>query len=308
MNWEDIQRERREGPRQKAKAAPELHERPARPPATRAVLPLPFQEPDPAFDEPEPIAPPTEAPPKEKTYWQKRKELAEKRDKEIKDEFAAAKRQVKWLVAAFIAIIAVSSVIGFLASRAEESRRGEELRRLNGLILEGQRVFDHSSPYGALASWRSAWIRRDPKDLLATYSGELMRRTVGDAGREAYRVFLERNMQGDVMKAEIEKAVLFENPQVVYWPDNPRDGDIVLFRSPALVREGIREIPTSWVVAVSFEGTTNQWKFADCREAQYFSVRWTNERMIRPLKGGMNAERFDEDGNPINVAPLPRGP
>ncbi len=239
-----------------------------------------------------------------KGYFERRQERMNKAREADLHQFGKARRMA-YMALAFLAILflgswAVTAVARFNAKGEYE----QELDRLEALASVGHRIEMFKSPTGALLSWRSAWIRKDAWAVWRTLSARVQQ----DLSR-AKNVNLavgetQARMKSGAMDGYIDLIRLFEKPEIVRLPLPPyRNGELAIFRSPPIAREGSKFPPQKWIVAVAWSTELKEWRFAEFREAEYFSVKWDVEAKILPKMGGMRAIRYDEQGHPLDPRP-----
>lgn len=225
-----------------------------------------------------------------------------KEEEQAKDvaAFERAKRHGLMLVggcfAAFMLLICIQQVVGFLRVRAWNSRVVEYSREL----AEGKIIQDVKDPVGAFATWRSAWLKGDMKAAVDMFSTRQMRifSDTNDRARLAgdQQILFDRG----VLQSQADFAGYFDYPEIVRIPSRPwRNDDLAIFLSPPVVRVGDPPDGVRFIVAFSYSNTTQRWYFAEGREAQYFNINWKNEAQIPPLKAGPNARRYELDGTEI---------
>lgn len=233
------------------------------------------------------------------SYERMRSFMQDRAAEEDRALFRRTMRQSLMLVGGFVLVILV--VYGGQALVAWRSARAYrvELASYEKVLLQGTMINDLKTPVGAMATWRDAWKKGDMKRLVSLFSsrffGKLGRnRTYDDVVREYERLYSSGAL-------ETQAAIVdgFEGAEIVRIPDKPwTNGELALFRSPLVEKVGATE-PTRYIGAFSYDATSGQWRFADFREAKFFSVKWTQESMITALSAGPNAATYDERGNLI---------
>lgn len=239
-----------------------------------------------------------------KGYFERRRERLEKAREADLHQFGKARRMAYGALAFLVVLFLGSWTVRAIARFNAKGEYQQELEKLESLASAGHRLELFKSPTGALLSWRSAWIRKDAWAVWRTLSAKVQQ----DLSR-AKNVNLavgetQARMKSGALDGYIESIRLFEKPEIVRLPLPPyRNGELAIFRSPPIQRTGSKFPPQKWIIAVAYSTELKEWRFAEFREAEYFSVKWTVEPMIMPKMGGVRAIRYDEDGHPLDPRP-----
>ncbi len=211
-------------------------------------------------------------------------------------------------IAAFIALIVIfsaNSIIRRLNAAAAYEAQMEEYARYVNLNMMGEPVQIFDSPFGALESWRSAWMRHDAWGIWNSMSpnqqGNLSRAKPMNVTVLEY----QQRLKSGHLDEYVDRIRQFEYMEVVRVPGKPwRDGELAIFRTKTPIPQANNQPGMDWVVATSWSADMKQWRVADFREAPFFSIKWTVEPQILPRSGGMRAVRFNRDGSSIEVDPV----
>lgn len=231
------------------------------------------------------------------TARERRKEAEAAADLE---KFQTAKRQAFLMLGGLVAVFLLTMILQAIWTSYRERVQRERLAQASESLEKGGVFTNLSDPISAYAAWRSAWMERDVPRILATFSKKYMAKVVGDkTGKEVegqYRRMLERGG----LDSSIELATNFFDPEPVHVPSAPwQDEELAIFRSQLLVQAGVGGEGTRYLLFLSYNAATKQWRFADARDAQFGSVKWRYEGQIRGMVAGPRAVRYDEDGNQI---------
>lgn len=235
---------------------------------------------------------------RETSFQRLRRRFREAAEAEDRARFNRALRQSIILGGSFLLFVGLwITVSAVTRSRAFESLRSN-VSENDAAIRKGLRVFRLNDPAGAFASWRSAWLREDYDDLVKTFSQTYLRRSMpsGDASKlidDYIGIAATGGMESNITLAgQLADA----DPMIV--PRKPwRNGQLALFQSQTVVSMGIDK---QYTLAFAYDANSQNWRFADMRESQFFSVKWLTEADIKPLKAGVNATVFDERGSVIS--------
>lgn len=243
---------------------------------------------------------------KQLSYLKARDVLREEEKSADLAAYERAKRQALVVVAVFLGALLVYIGISLLVDWRRSVQSREDLARFEEVLLEGERVFDLATPVGALSSWRSAWSAGEIDTLFRLFSEDYRKKVRGNKPLEVVQAEYRRLYRDGRLDQQRSIAELFGNVEIIRLPDPPhRDGDLALFRSERVQLIGSPD-PVQYIAAFSYNAKGEQWRFADVREAKYFSVRWNHENLIRPLQVGPRATTYDEDGNAILLPGQPR--
>ncbi len=173
----------------------------------------------------------------------------------------------------------------------------EQISDFERVMISGDQIFDMSDPVSAFASWRSAWMNGDMEKVVSLFSDQYVKKQSRTGGRrkalERHKMLYERG----ALRERKELAENFLNAEILRSPISPwMDGELAIFRSDYLLRQGDTPPGNRYIVAFSYDSEVGQWRFADLRVAEMFSIRWEEESEILPVKLGKNAIRYDESG------------
>ncbi|MBI1291684.1 hypothetical protein GC173_10640 [bacterium] len=224
--------------------------------------------------------------------WRAR--LLERAREEDQRRFQLALRQSLMMAGifavCFVGWIAVERIVAQQA-RALFSKRANDYE---AALTDKQAIFTLEDPLGAFSTWRSAWIREDYPMLVKTFSNNYLGRVQPNKDQSALVKEYRKMAENGGMESSIAVAINFGDPDPVRLPSRPwLDGDLAIFRSQPIIIYGEEK---SYTAAISFDGKSGTWRFADMRESQYFSVRWKKEDQIPPFQAGSGAARYNDEG------------
>jgi len=233
-----------------------------------------------------------------------RQRLKDEASDEDKVAFRRAKSQAFVVVGIFlVAIVVVIGVERFLTWRTRQ-RYVESLATYEKVILDGKTVSDPSTPVGALATWRSLWVEGNMEGLVDMYSRRNIDRLSRTKNRDDVKAEYRRLHDRGAFESQAELASSFDGAEILIAPKPPwKDDQLAVFRSPAIQRIDDQGPPRVFVASFSWSEQIKKWRFADLREEPYFSIRWTHEGLISPLRVGPNAVKYDAKGRPIYARP-----
>lgn len=235
-------------------------------------------------------------------------ERRQKKVEEDRERDMAQYRQTVRLIAIGAGALAFVIVVVFTTSTILRMRTMSayiaQVSEYDVAVLSGERIRDYSDPVNAFASWRGAWIDLDPEAILESYSRTYLDLLEPSGNYEILKARYSSLVKGGGLANTQEIAVNFTNPELFRIPSRPwREGMLALFRSQPFERANPaahQESVFRYIVAFSYDASTESWRFADMREEIYFSVRWDFEGQIRPLRGPAQAIRYDSSGRPID--------
>ncbi len=236
-----------------------------------------------------------------KGYFERRQEKLDKAREADMAQFGRARRLAYGVLGFLVVLFLGSWSVRAIARFNAKGEYQQELDKLESLASVGHRLEIFKSPTGALLSWRSSWIRKDAWAVWRTLSSKVQQ-DLSRAKNVSLAVGeMQSRMKSGAYDGHIDLIRKFEKPEIVRLPLPPyRNGELAIFRSQPIAREGSKFPPQKWIVAVAWSTELKEWRFSEFREAEYFSVKWTVEPMIMPKMGGMRAIRYDEDGHPLN--------
>lgn len=215
---------------------------------------------------------------KKLTAAQSRRKFRKAAQSDEAQQWVRTKREITKI--AFITIAIITVILGTqgafkLITRESRQTRMQELAHTVG---GGNRYAAFNDPFQAWASWRSAWLRRDPQAIYNTYSKEMAERERGRLSERGYILELQRQMRRNMKEHVREIAENFRNPEILHLPDNnPAPGELAVFRSqPAVYKNIATQKPQQWVLAISWDNEIKQWRVADIRNADLWRDTWTN--------------------------------
>lgn len=291
MNWDDIEQCRKQKAERQRDAAPEP-ERPA--PRKRAEAP-------PSDDDVRlPAAPSEKKPPEKKapakddapkSFDRARRERKDAERAADLEQFERAKRDVKRLVAAVLAVVAVISIVSSITFRARRDEEETKFLQLQGMLYENVPVRDYKTPYNALVTWRSAWLRGDAAAVFDSLSPKMQARIGGVQERTAFQHNIETSLKDPKLEPfERRLARKLDDPTVLLMPVNPRDGELATFQTATPLDPTQGAQPVHFVVAMVYVGNFSQWRLADIRRVDQWDVKWKNETMIARERGPDRSE------------------
>lgn len=216
-------------------------------------------------------------------------------------QFRRAVRQGAILFAGLAIFVVATSVIRSCLHSQRMAAYMASAAQYDQVALGGGTVRDFSDPVAAFASWRSAWLEGDADKLIESYS-EKHRKLLEPSGDMSAL----RRRYGDLLRSGRleENRIIAENfiePELFRVPAEPwRHGQLALFRSQPLERLDRPGEEIRYFAAFAYDANTRSWRFADQREAPFFSVQWETEEDIQPVRGGAQAVRYDESGRRID--------
>lgn len=240
---------------------------------------------------------------KEKTvpatsYDRLRRRLREESERQDKELFERAVRQGGILVGGFVLLIALFYGWGrYLTYRTEQDYL-RSLSKFDLALVDGRIVVDLSNPVGALATWRSAWAEGNMDRAVNIFSRSYQAK-LKIPKEDLIRDYKDRYFTN---RMEDQLAIIqnFEGAEMIRVNRKPwKDGELAIFRSAFLQRVDEKPPGIRYIVAFSWDAGANEWRFADLREDYFFNVNWNRENMIKPLRKGPSAPRFDITGKQI---------
>lgn len=229
-----------------------------------------------------------------------RKRLREEADKQEVEQYRRTMKQVYVLVGLFVLLVGIVLGVERLNSMRREAAFRQRIETYALSVNEGKHIDDLSDPIGGLATWRSAWMTGDMQKLIAVYSPSYFDQMAGNSTYDRLLAEHRRLYRSGAFESSVQMASAFDYPELVRIPRRPwRDKELAIFRSPYILRQGDQPPGVRFIAAFSWDSRSSEWRFADAREEQYFSIRWTSEPMITAMRMGPNAPRFDEHGNRI---------
>lgn len=185
--------------------------------------------------------------------------------------------------------------------RQQRIKTAEETMSDYETVLDtGEVVHDLSDPVGALATWRSAWLEGDMPKVVSMFSEVYMDRVSANKSQDRITAEYIKLYQGGSLGSISELAVNFKRPEIIRVPAKPwNHGQLALFRSPYLQRVDEEPPGKRYIVAFAWDSVDNQWRYADMREAEFFSIKWDYETEIPPKMNPRNAIRYDDEGDPV---------
>jgi hypothetical protein len=218
---------------------------------------------------------------------------------EDRERFQKVLRQSGFLVGGFVALIIVVVAAQRIMSIRQYEKYLADTRQYETVLMEGESINDLTTPVGALATWRSVWKEGDMRGLLEMYSPAYLERLTRSKTFNRLVAEYDRLNQKGSLNSISDVALNFDNPELVRVPPKPwTGGELAIFRSDLLQRVGEEE-PTRYIVAFSWDPDSGQWRFAELREAKYFSVKWERESLIQSKRRGNLAAEYDDEGNEI---------
>ncbi|CAN5341715.1 hypothetical protein BH09SUM1_BH09SUM1_22950 [soil metagenome] len=236
-------------------------------------------------------------------FFEFRRRLLDKAAEEDYVRYVAAVKQATILGGAFVLVIMVWLGVEMMM---RSHRKAENLKRLDSyeLMLSKKKVIDDFlDPIAAFESWRSAWQHEDVVRVIGMMSSVNFGRM--SASKDRNDILTEyRNMkERGALKSSVEVAEGFTYADIINLPGKPwHDKDLASFRSGEITLSSDPSTSREYVASFSYHETSKTWKFADVREAQYFSVKWDSEAMLTALQAGPRAVRYDEDGEILQPA------
>lgn len=216
-------------------------------------------------------------------------------------QFRRAVRQGILLFAGLAVFIVATSLIRSCLHNQRMAAYMASAAEYDQVTLGGGTVKDFSDPVAAFASWRSAWLDRNADALVESYSPKHRKLLEPSGNLNALRRRYADLLRSGRLEDTRIIAENFLQPELYRVPAEPwRDGQLALFRSQPLERLDRPGEDIRYIAAFSYDASSRSWRFADQREAPYFSTRWQTEADIEPQKGGAQAVRYDEDGYRID--------
>jgi len=237
-----------------------------------------------------------------KGFFDRRQErMDQARDADV-EKFVRARKLSIGLLAVVALLFGGSWFAEYSAKASAREREAGEMARLEAQIQNGDAIELFQTATGALASWRSAWVRKQAWSLWRTFSPRLQQNLVRAKSVPIAVSEYESRMKSGALDGYIGMVRNLDGMDVVRMPLAPySEGELAIFRSKPLQPANDPTHAEPWIVAIAYSTEVNEWRFADFREAQYFSVKWGHEAAILPRIGGMRATRYDEDGDPLEA-------
>lgn len=242
-------------------------------------------------------------------YLEKRERLKVEEGAADDAEWLEARRQVRKIIIIAASFVLGVIVVGMGINFLRDKRQATLLEEYQVQIANGMRVNDFTTPVGALSTWRSAWLAGDMETVIALNSPKLMEksqnhRPMSEILNDYRRIYRSKGFEGN-----IEIASGMTNPEIVHIPGRPwRNEQVAIFRSQPLMTRGDTGSGRRFIVAFSFHESSGTWRYADAREAKYYSVKWISEAMIGQLRAGPRAPTYDDDGDLLDRPRDPNAP
>lgn len=199
-------------------------------------------------------------------------------------------------------LFAASSIIRTLNAAAMRDQQLEEYARYTNMNLMGEPVQIYDSPFGALESWRSAWLRHDAWGIWNSMSPTQQENLSRAKPMNTTVLEYQQRLKSGHLDNYVDQIRQLEYMEVVRLPGQPwRHGELAIFRTRTPIARPNSQAPMEWIVAASWSAEIKQWRVAEFREAPFFSIKWTLEGQILPRVGGMRAVRFNRDGSSIET-------
>jgi len=250
----------------------------------------------------DPIEPPPGA---KKGFFRRRQERMDTRRAEDVAKFRQIRNRSIAAIISLVVLFSATTLIRRLNAVAAYEEQMEQYSRYVSLNMMGEPVQVYDSPFGALESWRSAWMRHDAwgvwNSMSPTQQGNLSRAKPMNATVLEY----QQRLKSGHLDEYVDRIRQFDYMDVIHVPGKPwRDGELAIFRTRTPIAQGNNQPGMDWIVATVWCADIKQWRVADYREAPFFSIKWRLEPQILPRMGGMRAVRFNRDGSSIETDPV----
>jgi len=217
---------------------------------------------------------------KRKTALRKRDEYrADERDREM-EEWRVLKRKLAIGGAIALAVMLLWTGTRMAIGWGIRQSRAKSMTELMAKVDAGQPFEGYATPLEAMASWRSAWMRKDAEGLLRTYSLRQRGQALSRGSEARFVRNMQQRMDAGGMDRYVEIARQFD-PAIVHYPMSPRDGELAVFKSdfvdPRLPEGRNAQV---WYLAVSWDDRIDKWFFEDLRVSSTWRERWTKASQI----------------------------
>jgi len=213
-------------------------------------------------------------------------------------EFIRSRRQVFIVVGSFLAFFIFWNGIQFARDIWNRTTVVNNIAQLEVAIMSGKIINDLTTPEGALATWRSAWMNGAMGIVVESLSDKHVGRLMKSADRTRLTQDFRRQYDADLFNNTIDIASNFYGADPVKIPRTPwADGELAMFRSLPFQRIDEPDPGTRYIVMLAWDARRKSWRFADMREEDVVSVKWRYESNIQSMVAGPNALRYDESGN-----------
>lgn len=206
------------------------------------------------------------------------------------------KKQSIILLGGFVLLfLLVFGVERFFAWRTHKNYQ-EALDKYEIALVAGEEVVDRSSPVAALATWRSAWARGDTNTVVDLYSTRYLRRKSAKGKPDQLKREYATLFRKGSLSSMQELALRFKGASVLMIPRSPyTHGELAVFLSEPIRRTKEKKAIV-YSAAFAYDRRSKDWKLADIRPEDFFSVAWEIERDIQRMVGGATAVRYDKKG------------
>ncbi len=231
------------------------------------------------------------------SYIKMRQEMRDRLDAEDKEQYRRVILQAGIVVGGFFLLIVLFySIKTYIRHRAIQEYQ-DSLVRYEEKIVDGQVVNDLSTPISALASWRSAWREKNWRRLVDCFSENFVIKLSKDRDKDRIaKEYVALEERGG-LENEVGIVDNFLGAELLHVPTKPwGHNQLALFRSHPLQMIGDPPPGKRYIAAFAYNGPAKEWRFADMRQEDLFSVKWKYEPDIKPISGGPNAIRYDEKG------------
>ncbi len=222
-------------------------------------LGLPGPPPDPTLLDTEATKEEPERKPRRKRYTPHERRYAEERERGL-EEWQKTKKQLILLGIIAGSVLVVVLVVSFVLQLLAGGREQVEMARYMKMAGRKEIIHDLSTPVRALATYRSAWLRGDMRQIWKMTSPAI-KKDILAARSESQHILDQLHLYTSGSFASwVDVMKDMNEPEFLFKPAKPyRDGELAVFRTQPYTPPQGNRIPIRY--AISFAYNDGEWQF-----------------------------------------------